>query len=653
MDESIYDGFDDMGEVVRFHSGSASHIKPYLGVMDDSTWSYLGSTHDERVSNLIDYVRGTDIAGLRSRTINGSVWKLGDIVSSTPISISKPPDFFHIIYGDESYRDYYDANEDRETVVFVGGNDGMLHAFTSWEFDPETGDYTRPGSAPVTEQIGDELWAYIPQSLLPHLKWLASNSYTHVDYVDLRPKIFDAKIDHDSNAITPREWRTILLAGLNMGGKHIWAEGDFEDGSGGTLSETRHFYPSYVCMDVTDPRNPKLLWERTYTELEMTTSVPAAVKVKEKWFAVFGSGPSDYDATTTKNGHIFVVDLETGEPYRNGSNDWLFETGEAKAFMNSPVSLDKNLNFSVDAIYFGETYLSGSWKGKLYKVSVPAVDASGDYDASVVSNYVDDPLDTTNPWTVSALFNATRPITAPLTVSVDTFDNTWLYVGSGRYLAMGDKTNTDTQYIFGIKDPFFNSDHTPTGLYGTNYYHNYDSTLELQISDLFDADDYVIIQGGQSVYDDNDNLVGTFNDMLTLARQENGWVRTLETSAERVTEQTAVLGGIVFTPSFLPNNDVCGFGGESYLYGLYYETGTAFYDPALEGGTETTTINGEDMTEVVCRTGLGSGKASSVGIHVGTQSTKALLQQTTGAIVTEELDPAFSFKSSLRSWVEK
>jgi hypothetical protein len=48
-----------------------------------------------------------------------------------------------------------------------------------------------------------------------------------------------------------------LLVGLNYGGKHIWAEDDF-DGDAATM-ETRHFYPTYICMDVTDPREPPLV----------------------------------------------------------------------------------------------------------------------------------------------------------------------------------------------------------------------------------------------------------------------------------------------------------------------------------------------------------------------------------------------------------
>jgi type IV pilus assembly protein PilY1 len=440
-----------------------------------------------------------------------------------------------------------------------------------------------------------------------------------------------------------------------MGGKHIWADGDFDDGTGSIVTETRHFYPSYLCMDVTDPRNPRLLWERNYADLEMTTSYPAVVKVKERWFAVFGSGPTDYDGTSTKPGHIFVVDLETGEPYRNGASDWLFETNETKAFMNSPISLDKNLNFSVDAFYFGEAYLSGgNWQGKIYKISVPWVDASGAYDGYDVNNYVDNPKDSSDPWILSALFNATRPITAPVAISVDDFDNAWIYVGSGLYLGAADATNTDLQYMFGIKDPFFNQEHTPTGLYGTDYYHNYTASLELQISDLFDADPYVIIEGGADVYDDNGTRIGDFGDLVALARQKDGWARSLENQGERILTKPALLGGIVFTPTFVPNEDVCESGGESYLCAHYYETGTAYPKAAYTNqGTSAVVIDGQEMTRVSDRVLLGLGKASAIGMHVGTEGAKGLIQQSTGAVLSEGLNPVFTVKSGLTSWTEK
>ena len=149
----------------------------------------------------------------------------------------------------------------------------------------------------------------------------------------------------------------------------------------GILTETgsvewREFNPAYVCMDITDPLNPKLLWERSYTDLGMTRGTPAVIRIANgttdteynfpmgDWYAVFGSGPTDYDGNSSQNGYVFVVDLKTGDPvYPSGASDWQFDTGVSNTYMNSPASLDKNLTNSVDAVYFGDT------AGNLYHVS--------------------------------------------------------------------------------------------------------------------------------------------------------------------------------------------------------------------------------------------------------------------------------------------
>ena len=655
VDEGSYNHLDTTGEVLTFDATTASLVKPYLGVRDDTAWSYLGSTHDDRVSNLISYIRGTDINDLRPRVLNGSVWKLGDIVHSTPVSISAPPDNFHILYGDQSYEDYYRAYQNRETVVYVGANDGMLHAFTSWQYDRDNQVYNQPSGA--TEEIGDELWAYIPQTLLPHLKWLPYPDYTHVYYVDQKPKVFDANIlpddTHYTDTDTDPNWGTFLLVGLNMGGKPIPVQDDFDYDNTVGDTEIRNFHPTYICMDITDPRNPVLLWERTYANLQMTTSIPAIVRVGGAWFAVFGSGPSDYDGSSAQNGHVFVVDLLTGDPYATGGNDSLFVTGESNAFLNSPVTIDVTLNFNVDAIYFGETYLQGgTWMGKVYKVTIPWADASGSYDDSDVANYSSNPLDGTNPWLFSALFNATRPVTTPVTLSRDGLGNVWLYGGTGRYISEDDKIDTDTQYLFGVKDPFYNKEHTLTGSFGDTVYHSYSSALELGLSDLLEADLYVVTTTGE-VYE-GDTSIGDYRNLVTLARATDGWYRTLTTSKERVVQKPSILGGIVFMPSFVPNGDICGCGGESYLYGLYFETGTAWWEPVFYEGTTTRTIAGNVVTQVIDSVYLGFGKASSLGIHVGLgEEATGFVQQSTGNVLTELLNPALLIKSSLRSWRER
>ncbi|MBL7180828.1 MAG: hypothetical protein ISS65_11605, partial [Desulfobacterales bacterium] len=680
VDESVDDPFDDSGEVVRFHTGAAAEITPYLGVQDNSTWEYLAgslaNTQSNRVTNLIQYIRGNDISGLRTRTLDydndgaDETWKLGDIIHSTPVTISKPPDNFHVIYGDESYQNFHNAFKDRETVVFVGANDGMLHAFTSWKYDSATLKYEDPYPADgvvdstyiANEVIGDELWAFIPQSLLPHLKWLPSPDYSHVYYVDMKPKVFDAKIlpddTHYSDSDSGKNWGTFLLVGFNLGGGFIQAKEDFDyDGSNTDTGSLRDFYPSYVLLDVTEPRNPRVMWERSYDDLQASASTPTVVKVKDKWFAIFGSGPSNCNGESAQTGKVYVVDLATGNPYQSAVGvDWLFETAETKAFMNSPVSLDKGLNFNVDGIYFGETYLSGAsnWKGKVYKITIPWADTGSNYDGTDLTKYSDDPSATSlKPWLFSALFDATRPVTAPLSLSVDALDNAWVYGGTGRYLNAADKTNTDTQYFFGIKDPFFNSNYEATS---PAYYHSYSSTKTLAHSDLLDVDDIVVtttslVFENGSPYDG----VGTWNELLNDARAVDGWIQSM-TGGERILTKPTLLGGIVFVPSFVPSSDVCGFGGDSYLYGVYFETGTAYYktifsDPSTVTYTD---AGGDTHAQVVDKISLGAGKASSLGVHVGgEEGAKGFIQQSTGSIVAESLTPALTIKSGLKSWREK
>ena len=235
----------------------------------------------------------------RQLTVDGTlqVWKLGDIVYSTPSVVGKPLSNYNVIFNDATYDAYYRKYKDRDTVVYVGANDGMLHAF--WAGKSMAGD--NPSTTSTTEaswyskasgmgtNLGEELWAYIPYNLLPHLKWLADPNYPHVYYVDLKPRYADVKIftpdtDH------PNGWGTILIGGMRLGGKPIAVTDNFGSGS-----ETRTFRSAYFALDITVPNAPKLLWEYTDTtgKLGLTTSYPTIIKVKNKWFAFFGSGPTD------------------------------------------------------------------------------------------------------------------------------------------------------------------------------------------------------------------------------------------------------------------------------------------------------------------------------------------------------------------------
>ncbi|MCF8035352.1 MAG: hypothetical protein K9K62_00630 [Desulfobacteraceae bacterium] len=683
-DRTIFTRID--GSRVDFIEGNDTEITPELGVNDESCadCGYLGDTESQRADNLINFIRGADVArdSIRSRLVttdNGEgVWKLGDIAHSTPVTVSGPVENYHILYSDSSYNKYIRDRRDRETMVYVGANDGMLHAFTH-------GKRTTSGFDPVSgDALGTEVWAYIPGTLLPHLKWLADPEYSHVYYVDQKPKVFDAKIpgygDTDGSG-----WGTFILQGLRMGGKHIWTQ----DSSGAQ----QDYYPTYTLIDVTEPRDPEVVWERSYDDLGMSFSRPAIVKNNDDWYAVFGSGPKDSDRyrkadlegwTESQQSHVYVVDLETGAPVSgDGSNDYLFTTDTQKSFFNSPVSLDKDLNFNVDAIYLAETYdatadadyknTETDWQSNLYKINVPVTWSN----LGVPSDYKG-PSD----WQMEQIFETGKPLTSPVSLSQDTRDNIWIYFGTGRFIGavdggdtgpiFNDRQDEEQQYLYGIKDPYY--DRTRDS---DTYFHTFQSVSSTSY-DLFDSNsvDVAVFEpsagvtttrvfdaGTNILWDDGAPTYGTEGRWDTLVdyvqEEKDGWVVDLEgpsSPSERVTGKPAVIGGIVLASGYTPDWDPCMFGGTSNLYGLYYETGTAYAEHVLLGYTGgTVNYDGDDYTKVTTKAGSFVGAPPpSIGLHAGRgEGASAYLQQSTGEILKMNLDPALDIRSGLRGWRTK
>ena len=96
---------------------------------------------------------------------------------------------------DPTYVDFVNANLNRAPRVYIGANDGMMHAFDA--------------------ATGDEVWAYVPSHLFSNLAKLASRPFSHTYFVDGGTTVGDARFPDGV-------WHTILLGGLGSGAKGLF-----------------------------------------------------------------------------------------------------------------------------------------------------------------------------------------------------------------------------------------------------------------------------------------------------------------------------------------------------------------------------------------------------------------------------------------------
>lgn len=274
------DGAVDSGEFINFSTTG------YTGLVlaeKNLFKTQIQASSDDEAGRIIRWVNGEDISfdesspadgisDYRARTValsalsGTNVWKLGDIINSTPrISSWQQLNAYYNAYGDTTYDSFVKSSAYKSRgMVYVGSNDGMLHAFKlgllglNWGSSQGTyekatigkycqGDTSRPckegtdctsGICFTDPDIGKEMWAFIPKNILPYLKYIKDPNYCHVYSVDLSPYIFDASIQIDPDIAdqpltecrsasysdywkckkTVDSWRTILIGGMRHGG---------------------------------------------------------------------------------------------------------------------------------------------------------------------------------------------------------------------------------------------------------------------------------------------------------------------------------------------------------------------------------------------------------------------------------------------------
>ena len=393
------------------------------------------SAADGLAQDRLNYLRGdrskeTNVFRKRNKLL-GDIINSGVAYSGVPITN----------ISDSDYPTFQTANASRTAAVFVGANDGMLHAFNA--------------------SNGNELFAYIPSWLGPKLPALTNLTYTnnHQSFVDGTPVVAEAKV--------ASTWKTVLVGGTGAGGQGVFA------------------------LDVTNPAafdENKVMWEFTHTDdpdmgniigkpqiLKLRTSAYGATATY-KWFAVVGSGVNNYVADGSGlfgSGYpaLFLLDLakpagtawSLGSNYYkismpvNGSLDYLtsyLTTGGTSLTASKATGL---INFratlgnarEVTQIFLGDLH------GQLWKLDFSLVGIA-DWNMKKLSPFKTGTSPNVAPYPLYIAKDASgnvQPITMPPTIANGPIPGTrFVMFGTGKYLETSDKAATTQQSIYMVYD---------------------------------------------------------------------------------------------------------------------------------------------------------------------------------------------------------
>ncbi|WP_151448258.1 pilus assembly protein [Lacisediminimonas profundi] len=342
--------------------------------------------------NMVAFLRGTRLSGdvFRSRAN-----VLGDIVNSAPVHVGRPS----AANADSGYQDFAVANKGRREVVYVGANDGMLHAFSA--------------------ATGDELWAYIPPAMLPRLARLADQRYAsrHQFLVDGTVAVADICIS--ASSCTAGNWRTILVGGFNAGGS------------------------GYYALDITDPDQPTALWNfNSDPGLGLSFGNPVFARLADgTWAVALTSGYNNASGT----GQLYVLNAWTGASIRT------IATGAGSAEQQSGLARIAAGIDDTGALIYGGDLLGNLWRFDLNQ-SDPA---------KAVARLASFAYPGATPGLPTGLPTGLTPrVPQPITTApllsrafVGGQNRTLIVVGTGRYLGDSDKSLTGKQTLYVLQQP--------------------------------------------------------------------------------------------------------------------------------------------------------------------------------------------------------
>ena len=469
------------------------------------------------------------------------------------------PDFG---YADSSYADYRTANSSRDSMIYVGSNDGFLHGFKA---------------ANGVEQI-----AYIPSILFRNnkLSKLTQDDYgktqnPHAFYVDGTPTIGDASSSCGtagcSNNVCPSptsgtNWKTILVGGLNSGGQSLYAL-DVSDPS--LFAQTSAAANKVALWEFSDSNDTDTESTLQYG-LGYTFSRPAVVKVctsrdttatsipkpclASRWAAVMGNGynstASDGYASTSGYAILYVLDAVTGAKITKIST----KTGTS----GTPNGLPNIAVADVDGDGVADYAYSGDLQGNMWKFDLTDSDAAN---VAVADGTAATPL----PLYIAKDSGSNRqPISSAPELMSHPDGGVMVLFGTGLYLQESDKATTATQTFYGVWDN--------AASLSTN------TRANLQEQSIIAATSQVGFQTSTR------NTV----DWLT----KKGWYMDLPNSGERVAFDPTLFRKVIYFTSLQPDTDICKGGGTSWDTLLDVLTGSSLANPVFADAKEAITGTG-------------------------------------------------------------
>jgi type IV pilus assembly protein PilY1 len=357
---------------------------------------------DTNGSDVLNYLRGSTAQEVR----NGGKFRnrshiLGDIVDSNPAYIGPSNEGIQ----SASYISFAASTATRTPVLYIGANDGMLHAFDV--------------SAPPSGTMGTELFAYIPRGVYGNLINLVNPYYNaqHRFFVNGSPQAGDVQFSSDST------WHSLLVGTEAAGGNSVYA------------------------LDVTNPAlinsEPALanavLWDFTDVDMGLGFSMPVIANTSYGWSVLVGNG---YNSPNQKP-ILYALDPQYGTIVTKV--DLCAAVAAAYCDLTTANGLSSLIavNSGGQVAGLANVVYAGDLQGNMWRVDI--------------SN--------PNPalWGVTVLFQARdasgnkQPITTKPVASLNPrypqILGTMVMFGTGQFLGVPDLTNENVQSIYGVYDP--------------------------------------------------------------------------------------------------------------------------------------------------------------------------------------------------------